>query len=325
MEGDDFWKDHRKSGQVAKKLELLKKEKNEWENLKKDVKEAKDFCAGLEEVNEEEVGFIQKLLREIENKVKEIEKDLMYNGEYDNRDAFLSIHAGAGGFDAQDWAGMLQRMYLRYFEKKGYSFTIIDETRGSEAGIKSSTIQVAGKYAYGNLKSEAGVHRLVRLSPFNADNLRQTSFALVEVVPEVFEDSEIEIGAADIRIDTFRSSGAGGQSVNKTDSAVRITHLLTGLVVSCQSERSQAQNKERAMQVLKSKLLKLKQEDKKRETDQLKGEHKTAAWGNQIRSYVLHPYQMVKDHRTNYETSDTAGVLDGNLDEFVQAYLRENF
>ena len=243
------------------------------------------------------------------------------SGKYDAEDALLAIHAGAGGTDAQDWAEMLLRMYLRWAERRGFKVEIVSQTPGDEAGIKSATLSIQGDYAYGYLKSERGVHRLVRLSPFDSNHRRHTSFCLVEVWPDVQEDVDIEIDEKDLQIDTFRSSGAGGQNVQKNETAVRITHLPTGLVVSCQNERSQAQNKERALQVLKMRLLDLERRKQEQEVAELKGAHVSAEWGNQIRSYVLHPYQMVKDLRTGYETSQTQAVLDGDLDPFMEAYL----
>lgn len=266
---------------------------------------------------------------EIEAKVGELEKELaglefktLLDGRYDRNSAIISIHAGAGGVDAQDWAEMLLRMYLRWAEREGFKSKIHDESRGQEAGIKSATLEIDGPYAYGYLKGESGVHRLVRLSPFNSDNLRQTSFAMAEVMPVIDSDkSAIEIRPDEVRVDVYRSQGAGGQGVNTTDSAVRITHLPTGIMVTCQNERSQLQNKAQAMRILESKLLKKRLEEEEAERKRLRGEPVSAEWGSQIRSYVLHPYQMVKDHRTKYETSDTEGVLGGDIRGFIDAYL----
>jgi peptide chain release factor 2 len=243
------------------------------------------------------------------------------SGKYDAEDAYLAIHAGAGGTDAQDWAEMLLRMYLRWAERRGFKTEIVSEMPGDEAGIKSVTVSIQGDYVFGYLRSERGVHRLVRLSPFDSNHRRHTSFCLVEVWPDVQEDVDIEIDEKDLQIDTFRSSGAGGQNVQKNETAIRITHLPTGLVVSCQNERSQSQNKERALQVLKMRLLDLERQKQEEEFAALKGEHVSAAWGNQIRSYVLHPYQLVKDLRTDHETGNTQAVLDGDLDAFMEAYL----
>ncbi len=244
------------------------------------------------------------------------------SGKYDTEDAFLAIHAGAGGTDAQDWADMLFRMYLRWAERRGFKVEIVDQAPGDEAGIKYATLAIHGDYVYGYAKSERGVHRLVRLSPFDSNNRRHTSFVLVEVWPDVQEDIDIEIDEKDLQIDTFRSSGAGGQNVQKNETAIRITHVPTGTVVSCQNERSQAQNKERAMQVLKMRLFDLERLKQEAEFAELKGDHISAGWGNQIRSYVLHPYQMVKDMRTGHETGQTQAVLDGDLDAFMEAYLQ---
>jgi peptide chain release factor 2 len=247
----------------------------------------------------------------------------MLSGPYDHDDAILAIHAGAGGTDSQDWAAMLQRMYLRWAEKSGFKTEILDETEGEEAGTKSATIAVDGRYAYGYLRSEKGVHRLVRLSPFDSAHRRHTSFALVEVLPQAsMDDAEIEINPNDLKMDVFRSSGAGGQNVQKNATAVRLTHIPTGIVVTCQNERSQLQNRENAMRVLRARLLELKQAEKEQEIAVLRGEYTKAEWGSQIRSYVLHPYQMVKDHRTEYETGSTQAVLDGDLDGFMEAYLK---
>jgi len=242
--------------------------------------------------------------------------------KYDDRDALVAFHAGAGGTEAQDWAEMLLRMFLRYAERKGWKTKTLDEHRGAEAGIKSATISVEGRYAYGHLKGEAGVHRLVRLSPFNADHLRQTSFALVEVLPELGELSEVKIKPEDVRIDTYLAGGHGGQGVQTTYSAVRVTHIPTGIVITCQNERSQTQNKETAMRILRAKLHALYLAERDAEKKKIRGEFTSAEWGNQIRSYVVHPYKLVKDHRTKFETQEAEKVLDGDLDAFVEAYLR---
>ncbi len=246
----------------------------------------------------------------------------MLSGPHDSGDALLTINAGAGGTDSQDWAAMLLRMYLRWCENHGYETEILDTTEGEEAGIKSATIAVNGPYAFGYLRPEKGVHRLVRLSPFDAAHRRHTSFAQVEVLPQVEDEHEIEINPNDLRIDTYRSAGAGGQNVQKNDTAVRITHLPTGIVVTCQNERSQAQNRENAMRVLRARLLEIQQEEQDRQLAELRGEYTKAEWGSQIRSYVLHPYQMVKDHRTDFEVGNAQGVLDGDLDGLIEAYLR---
>ncbi len=273
----------------------------------------------------------ESLRDELEVEVTAIETELekraftaMLSGKYDTENALLAIHAGAGGTDSQDWAEMLERMYLRWAEKSGYQTEILDLTEGEEAGIKSITIAVDGDYAYGYLRSEKGVHRLVRLSPFDAAHRRHTSFALVEVLPQIgMDDPEIEINTTDLKIDVFKSSGAGGQNVQKNATAVRITHLPTGIVVTCQNERSQLQNRENAMRVLRSRLLEIKQAEQDEEVAELRGEYTKAEWGSQIRSYVLHPYQMVKDHRTDHERGNAQAVLDGDLDEFMEAYLKQ--
>ena len=249
----------------------------------------------------------------------------MLSGSYDDDDALLAIHAGAGGTDSQDWASMLERMYLRWAEDRGYQTEILDRTEGEEAGLKSVTIAIDGKYAFGYLRSEKGVHRLVRLSPFDSAHRRHTSFALVEVLPQVaMGDADVEIKAGDLKMDVFRSSGAGGQNVQKNATAVRLTHIPTGIVVTCQNERSQLQNRENALRVLRARLLELKHAEQEQEIAVLRGEYTKAEWGSQIRSYVLHPYQMVKDHRTEFETGNTQAVLDGALDGFMEAYLRQS-
>ena len=251
-----------------------------------------------------------------------METQLIFSGEYDLRSAIIALHAGAGGTESQDWADILLRMYLRWAEQHDYQAEVLDTSPGEEAGIKSAILEIKGGYAYGYLKSEHGVHRLVRLSPFDADHARHTSFVLVEVIPEAEEASDIEISPEDLKIDTFRSSGPGGQHMQKTSSAVRITHLPTGLAATCQNQRSQFQNKETALKILYARLLELERTRREEEKTKLKGEHIEAGWGNQIRSYVLHPYKMVKDHRTGYEVSNAEAVLDGDLDGFINAYLR---
>ena len=269
-------------------------------------------------LREEIQSEVEKLAADLANH----ELELAFSGEYDSRNAMLSIHAGAGGTESQDWADMLLRMYLRWAERRGYEAEVLDITRGEEVGVKSATISISGEYAYGYLKSEHGVHRLVRLSPFDSDHARHTSFVLVEVMPEAETGVDLVINPEDIRIDVFRSSGPGGQHMQKTSSAVRITHIPSGLVVTCQTERSQHQNKDIAMRILRSRLLERELERQAEEKAKLKGKRIEAGWGNQIRSYVLHPYRMVKDHRTDYETGNTEAVLDGELDDFITAYLR---
>jgi peptide chain release factor 2 len=265
---------------------------------------------------------IQLELKKLSSRFEQLESQQLFTGDYDSRNAMLAFHAGAGGTESQDWANMLLRMYLRWAERHDYEAEVLDVSPGEEAGIKSAIVEIKGDYVYGYLKSEHGVHRLVRLSPFDADHARHTSFVLVEVLPEAEEAVDIKINPEDLRIDTFRSSGPGGQHMQKTSSAVRITHLATGLVATCQSQRSQHQNKEAALKVLYSRLLELDRKKKEEERAKIKGERIEAAWGNQIRSYVLHPYKMVKDHRTDYEVHDAEAVLDGELDEFITDYLR---
>jgi peptide chain release factor 2 len=273
----------------------------------------------------------ESMRADLETEIAKLEADLerksfaaMLSGPYDHDDAILAIHAGAGGTDSQDWADMLQRMYLRWAEDQGFTTEILDSTPGEEAGIKSVTIAVGGKYAFGYLRSEKGVHRLVRLSPFDAAHRRHTSFALIEVLPQVsMDEADVEINPGDIKLDVFRSSGAGGQNVQKNATAVRITHLPTGIVVTCQNERSQTQNREFAMKILRARLLELRQAEREEERAILRGEYTKAEWGSQIRSYVLHPYQMVKDHRTEHEVGNAQSVLDGNLTSFMEAYLKQ--
>ena len=302
-----------------KKLSSLRDEVDLWVKLEQRASDALELARLEDESLREE---LERETEAIEAEVDRHEFNAMLSGKYDSGDALLAIHAGAGGTDSQDWADMLERMYLRWAERSGYETEILDLTEGEEAGIKSVTIAVDGKYAYGYLRPEKGVHRLVRLSPFDSSHRRHTSFALVEVLPQVEEESEVQINPNDLRIDTYRSAGAGGQNVQKNDTAVRITHVPTGIVVTCQNERSQLQNRENAMRVLRARLLELKQQEQEEKMAELRGEFQKAEWGSQIRSYVLHPYQMVKDHRTDYEAGNTTAVLDGEIDGFIEAYLR---
>ena len=300
--------------------------------LKAEVESWRNFSRRLHDTLELAQLEDESLRTELESEVVAIEADLekrsftaMLSGKFDRDPAILAIHAGAGGTDSQDWAGMLERMYLRWAESHGFQTEILDITQGEEAGIKSVTIAIDGEYAFGYLRSEKGVHRLVRLSPFDAAHRRHTSFALIEILPQVaMDEAEINIEPGDIKMDVFRSSGAGGQNVQKNATAVRLTHLPTGIVVTCQNERSQSQNREFAMRILRARLLELKQAEREEERAVLRGEYTKAEWGSQIRSYVLHPYQMVKDHRTEYETGNTQAVLDGELDEFMESYLRHS-
>jgi peptide chain release factor 2 len=307
---------------VSKKAAGLREQVDDWQRFSKRLMDAEELAS----MNDE------SMRADLESEIQEFETDLekrsftaMLSGPYDTDDALLAIHAGAGGTDSQDWAAMLMRMYLRWAEKNNYRTEILDSSEGEEAGIKSTTISVSGKYAYGYLRSEKGVHRLVRLSPFDAAHRRHTSFALVEVLPQVaFDNPEVQIDPADLKIDVFRSSGAGGQNVQKNATAIRITHLPSGIVVTCQNERSQSQNREFAMRILRSRLLEIQKAEKDEEIAVLRGEYTKAEWGSQIRSYVIHPYQLVKDHRTEHETGNTQAVLDGNLDEFMEAYLQKS-
>ncbi len=317
----DFWNDSQRAGKISKELEGLKNEIQAFEKLEKKTTELLELAELFDTPQEKEKIEVEGQLAEIQKEFEALEFKTLLSGQYDRNDVILAIRSGAGGVDAQDWAEMLMRMYLRWAERSGFKAVIVEQTKGNEAGIKSATLEISGPYAYGYLQSEAGVHRLVRLSPFNSDNLRQTSFAIVEILPIIEEIAQVVINPQDLVIDTYRASGAGGQHVNTTDSAVRITHLPTGLVVTCQSERSQLQNKEQAMKVLKARIHKKFLEDQEAEKQKLRGEYKSAEWGSQIRSYVIHPYKMVKDHRTKFETSDAEKVLDGELEGFMQAYL----
>ena len=318
----DFWNDSGAAQRVSKSAAKLRDEVDGWRAFRRQIRDALEL-ARLDDPS---------LRAELEVEVAAIEQEVetrsftaMLSGRYDDDDAILAIHAGAGGTDSQDWAAMLERMYLRWAEKRGFETEMLNRSEGEEAGIKSVTIAVNGKYAFGYLRSEKGVHRLVRLSPFDAAHRRHTSFALVEILPQVaMDDPEVEIAASDLKVDVFRSSSAGGQNVQKNSTAIRITHLPTGIVVICQNERSQAQNREFALRILRSRLLEIRKAEKAEEVAVLRGEYTKAEWGSQIRSYVLHPYQMVKDHRTEFERGNTQAVLDGDLDAFMDAYLRAN-
>ncbi|MFL6276134.1 MAG: peptide chain release factor 2 [Blastocatellia bacterium] len=316
----DFWNDQQRAQKVLRRRARLETAITRASQFERDVDDAAVLFEFASE-DEGSLGELQSLITRLEGEVDEAETAMLLSGPNDARDAIVTINAGAGGTDAQDWAGMLLRMYLRWAERRGFKVELVDEQPGKEAGIKSATFTVAGEYAYGLMVAEAGVHRLVRLSPFNAGSSRETSFASVFVYPDVEEDVEIEVLDKDLRVDTYRSSGAGGQHVNVTDSAVRITHLPTGIVVTCQNQRSQHQNRDVAMRILKSRLYELEMEKRRAETAQLEETKRDISFGSQIRNYVLHPYRLAKDVRTKHETSDVDGVLDGDLDEFIKQYL----
>ena len=316
-----MWNDPERAQETMRQLARVREEVQSWGRLNRRLAEALE----LADLGDEGLRAEMELEAEaIRAEVERRELEALLSGPYDRDNAFLSIHAGAGGTDSQDWASMLQRMYLRWAEERGYKAEILDQAEGEEAGLKSVTMAVNGENAYGYLRAEKGVHRLVRLSPFDSAHRRHTSFALVEAYPEVERDDEIKINPADLRIDTFRSAGAGGQNVQKNETAIRITHVPTGIVVTCQNERSQTQNRENAMRVLRARLLDLRRQEQEEERARLKGEHVKAEWGSQIRSYVLHPYQLVKDHRTGFESSNTTAVLNGAIDGFIEAYLRSS-
>lgn len=314
----DFWNESQAAQETMKQISRLESRTSPWQELSKSVNDAVEL---IQLGDQSLADDIEKQVMAATEKFDKLKQQLKFSGQFDDHDAILSIHAGAGGTDAQDWAQMLLRMYVRWVESRNHSVVTIDESAGEEAGIKSVTLEVSGDFAFGQLKGEHGVHRLVRLSPFNSDNLRQTSFAKVEVVPKIDKPDEVEIDEKDLKIDVYRSGGHGGQSVNTTDSAVRVTHLPTNIVVAIQNERSQLQNKDTAMTILRSKLAQLQMEQHLESLAELKGPNEQAAWGNQIRSYVLHPYKQVKDLRTRLETSDPDSVLDGKLDDFINAYL----
>jgi len=317
----DFWQDAAHARKVMRRLAEKTRVTQEWRGLEQKLADTAELITLAAEDEGMQAG-IERELDGLAATIDKLEFQLSLSGEYDDHNAILAIHAGAGGTESQDWAEMLLRMYLRWAERRGFEAEVLDTSPGDEAGVKSVVIAVSGDYAFGYLKSEHGVHRLVRLSPFDADHARHTSFALVEVMPEAEDDIDLNIAPDDIKIDTFRSSGPGGQHMQKTSSAVRVTHIPSGLVVTCQSERSQHMNKEFALKILRARLLEQELEKQEAEKSRLKGQRIEAGWGNQIRSYVLHPYRMVKDHRTSYETSQTEAVLDGELDGFINAYLR---
>lgn len=317
----DFWNDQIAAQNIMRQLAEKSRVVQRWRELESKLTYLCELC----DVSEEDEKFqteVEKEVNELAASLDDLEFELAFSSEYDARNAILAIHAGAGGTESQDWAEMLMRMYLRWAERRGYQTEVLDTSPGDEAGVKSTVIAINGEYAAGYLKSEHGVHRLVRLSPFDADHARHTSFALVEVMPEAEDDINVQIAPDDIKVETFRSSGPGGQHMQKTSSAVRISHLPTGMVASCQSERSQFMNKDIALKILRARLLERELEKREEERAKLKGRRIDAGWGNQIRSYILHPYKMVKDHRTGYESGNPEAVLDGDLDDFITAYLR---
>ena len=320
----DFWNDRNKAEETLKKLNNLREQVTKIESIKHEIEDNAEIINLLSEDYDDQLAKdLEESTKSVEKKVEELNLLLLLNGPYDNNDCVLEIHPGAGGTESCDWANMLYRMYLRWCEKKNYKVTLLDYQDGDEAGIKSVSLLIKGTNAYGYLKNEKGVHRLVRLSPFDSNNRRHTSFASVEVTPEIEQDTTIEIDEKDLKIDVYRSTGAGGQGVNTTDSAVRITHLPSKIVVTCQNERSQIQNKEQALKVLKNKLLLKKIEEQEKELNQIKGDQMNIEFGSQIRSYVMHPYSMVKDHRTNEETSNVTKVLDGDIDMFIESNLKK--
>ena len=324
LESPELWTDAERAAKVTQELKNTKDTVAKVEGLQRQYDDIEVMIEmAYEEEDPEIAAEIRGMLDAFVEELEELRLDTLLTGPYDKNDAILTLHAGAGGTEACDWAGMLYRMYLRWAEKKGYKVKELDYLDGDEAGVKSVTFEVRGENAYGHLKSEHGVHRLVRISPFNAAGKRQTSFVSLDVMPDIEEDIDVEVRDEDIRIDTYRSSGAGGQHINKTSSAIRITHFPTGIVVTCQNERSQFQNKDKAMQMLKAKLYLLKQQEQAAKASGIRGEVADIAWGSQIRSYVLQPYTMVKDHRTEVETSNVNAVLDGGIDLFINGYLKK--
>ncbi len=324
MTEQGFWDDQEHAQKVSKHAAALRSEIDLWTSFKEELADLLEIADLSQDQNDESLhDDIASKLDVLERKFSRLEFATLFSSEYDDSTAIVAIHAGSGGTEAQDWTAMLLRMIMRFAEKKEWHITVLSESRAEDVGLKSVTIRIEGRFAYGYLKSEAGVHRLVRISPFDAEKMRHTTFALMEVIPELDEVEDIKIDSKDLRVDTFMSSGKGGQSVNTTYSAVRIVHLPTKISVSCQNERSQKQNKEQALKVLMSKLKQIQIKEQEAEKSKLRGDYQSAEWGNQIRSYVLHPYKMVKDHRTNHETSDTDAVLDGELEPFMESYLRK--
>lgn len=322
---EGFWENQKKSGEILQKIKSLKSKKESYTNIINDYTNISEMNDLLNLENSSDIELIKEILedtKKLEKSIDKLEINTLLSEKYDSNNAIITLHPGAGGTESQDWAEMLYRMYSRWALKNGFEIKELDFLEGEEAGIKSVTALVKGEYAYGYLKGEKGVHRLVRISPFDSGGRRHTSFASLEVLPEITEDIQININSEDLRIDTYRASGAGGQHINKTDSAVRITHIPTNIVVSCQSERSQTMNKETAMKMLKSKLLDLKEKKHKETIEDLKGEQRDIAWGSQIRSYVFCPYTLVKDHRTGFEVGNVQAVMDGDIDGFIQSYLK---
>lgn len=321
----NFWNDSKNSSIVLQRIKILKSKKEKYNKLMSELLNLLEMSELLQVESDEQMEKeVIKITKVVETNIETLEITTLLSGKFDINNAIVTIHPGAGGTESQDWAEMLYRMYTRWANSHNFSVKELDYLDGDEAGLKSVTFLISGDYAYGYMKSEKGVHRLVRISPFDAGGRRHTSFASVEVLPEITEDIQIDINPDDLRVDTYRASGAGGQHINKTSSAVRITHMPTNIVVSCQTERSQIQNRETAMKMLKSKLLNLKEKEQKETIDELKGVQKDIAWGSQIRSYVFCPYTLVKDHRTNYEVGNVESVMDGNIDEFIEAYLKMN-
>lgn len=324
MQESGFWDDVNKAQEITQESKRIKDRIDNFNNLVGKIDDIEVLKELMEDGDTDTENEIISEINFVEKAVEKLKVETMLSGEYDRNNAILTLHTGVGGADANDWTSMLLRMYTRWCEKKGYEVEVLDYQAGDEAGVKSVSLSVKGEFAYGYLKAEKGIHRLVRISPFNANGKRQTSFASVEALPELTKDQDIDLNPVDLRIDTFRASGAGGQHINKTDSAIRITHIPTGIVVQCQSERSQFSNKDTAMGMLKAKLIELKERAHKEKIEDLTGDLKDMGWGSQIRSYVFHPYSLVKDHRTNVENSNVNAVMDGDIDDFITAYLSSN-